>query len=456
MSKRQTTASGHGPMPTHCGGSAGAASPVVAQQVDAEQIPPGGVPEAALPIGGANSNTPPSNNHPGYRVTVDTVRIGFGVRWTTSTWDKLSFILNEAKQAAQSVTDGSEHTLTIGSHVWRVLPRGLRAGDGHLVAQFALEAEGVVYAVANRQNPVGDTPNVMVYAGGVACMQNAGDIYSTIRARVAGLGGAILWDCLSRIDIAVDLADWPVADFAAAVRERRVISRALKRCEFGFFENGTHATGVSFGKSPLMIRAYDKLEELRHDPVKRALWVSRVWGGEPAGDVTRVECELGRDTLKSLGVRTWAAWSAKRSSVCEYVYGKWCRWVNESAVGSGHQTRATESEPWQRLRAALRASWGFATPADRLMLEGNAQVRELVNQAWGCLAGAMAHLGTVPDSRSTCLHQARFLIEKWMPEVEHVVTRVARRTLQLSGGGRSRFSMKEARALARDAMGGVE
>lgn len=103
---------------------------------------------------------------------------------------------------------------------------------------------------------------------------------------------------LSRIDIAVDFQGW-IPD-----RETmdNVVTRARTRATYG---RETEPQTFSYGKSPTMVRLYDKTAELA---VSGKEWMHTAWKTFPGYDdsepVWRFEVQLARKTLTSLRIET--------------------------------------------------------------------------------------------------------------------------------------------------------
>jgi hypothetical protein len=192
----------------------------------------------------------------------------------------------------------------------------------------------------------------------------------------------------------LDLPGIGMDEFAAAFHERRYVTRTKAR---GFHESD--GVSVYLGKSPLILRIYDKVAEMARgwNPVKSLLMVMRRWGGAEPEKASRVEFELRRDALKEHGIDTPADYFAKRGDLAAYLCGEWVRFTS-SAVDRDNTARAAVLPLWLAVTAGFKAWTGEPTglpltPLDR----GQVDVRQLEKQAVGVLLTAAVLCGKARD-----------------------------------------------------------
>lgn len=336
--------------------------------------------------GAFSCNTPPASS-----ITTtggeDTARVGFAVDWGEG-WGTLSESLKAAKQQA---ADGELDLvpLVLGGVLLVVRPHGRRAGSGSgPYFAFQFEHAGLRFAVMNRNAPENATPNVFADYGSVALMDSGFNAcHNQAMALIRALGGEVLCDLLSRADVCADLPGVSVSEFTQALNERRWITRARK---VAVYYDGAEPTGISFGMGgAVSCRIYDKLTESRHDERKFSLLVERRWGFVPESAV-RVEFQLRRDALTSLGVRTVADYIRCRAEICAYLCENWLRMAADPVDReNNHQTLAENAPLWDAVRTSFSA-WA-SPPSEKIVRNTRKPLRSegLLRQAAGCLVSAV-------------------------------------------------------------------
>lgn len=333
---------------------------------------------------------------------VDTLAVGFGVRWKRE--DLAAFLerLEAGKLAAQESDDPAEATIDIAGRRWTVRPAGWRlgAGKGPYIA-YAFEREGVVFGLMRREIPLGQTPNVYVTVGSSAClsMGTLEGVIVEIRRVLADLGASIEFEKVSRCDVFVDLEGVAIADVAGAYVADRMICRAKKSSAFGLHRNGRKRwEGISVGRA-LMFRAYDKILELKDQPQKRALWNSLEWNDDAPRVVTRFEFEIKREKLSEfecrdtgkLGVDTLDELLANIGPMALYLSQRWLRFT-AAGVDRRNTSRAPNADFWKRVIDCLKRWATCPVPATRNHRPRKADVEGLIRQARGCIESAAALL----------------------------------------------------------------
>jgi len=149
---------------------------------------------------------------------------------------------------------------------------------------------------------------------------------------------------LSRIDLAVDFQGFePTHDDL-----RGMVCPASKRAEF---YGGERLETASWGKRPIMVRLYDKTQQISE---QNKQWWETVWAANPAYDsakrVYRCEAEITRAVLKELGVLSVASALEDPERLLQHAM-QWC----ELRVPSADQTKARwPVDPrWEQLRQAV-------------------------------------------------------------------------------------------------------
>lgn len=335
-------------------------------------------------------------------VGIDTLAVGFGVRWNRDTLAKLLERLEAGKAAAQESDDPAEAAIDLAGKKWTVRPAGWRlgAGKGPYIA-YAFEREGVVFGLMRRELPLGQTPNVYVTVGSSAClaMGTLEGVIVELRRVLSELGASIEFEKVSRVDVFVDLEGVPVADVATAYIADRMICRARKDAAFGIHRNGRKKwSGIQVGRA-LMFRAYDKVEELKDQPSKRALWNALEWNDTAPRVVTRFEFEIKREKLaefecrgtRKLGIDTLDELLANIGPIALYLCQRWIRFTRGD-VDRTNTTRQAHAPFWERVIGAIQRWATNPEPATRNHRPRLADVEGLIRQARGCIESAAALL----------------------------------------------------------------
>lgn len=325
----------------------------------------------------------------------DTVRIGLLVDWGDD-WQALQYRLDQAKTAAQA--ENRAVLLLSGGYRYLVEPVGvsLASGAGPFM-RWLIRDGGMAISIAKTAAPKGALPNVWVDLGSLALIEWGGfqddGLWSDIRQRIRALGGTIQRAILSRVDPCLDLVGVAVSTFTQLFRDRDYISRARKGREFeaSVYRDGRHDTGFTLGASGIRIRVYDKIAECKKDPLKFAALQTFRWcdaDGKPRlpEAATRVEFQVRREELKTLGVDTVDDWFEKRASVVRYLCEKWVRFTLPH--DERHTNRAVVHPLWNRvLESFVNWAAGEAVEIERSFVK-NIDPKPLLEQAIGCLTTA--------------------------------------------------------------------
>ena len=186
-------------------------------------------------------------------------------------------------------------------------------------------------------------PTARVTLGAKGLVESGPEVLYAQAERLCGELGADVANALSRIDLAVDIQGFDLTHDDI----RGFVCPANKRSEhFG----GDRLETASWGKAPIMLRIYDKTQQVRE---KRKEWWHHVWDRNPTYDpaqrVFRCEAEIHRAVLRELGVSSVASALSDPSRLLDYAM-RWC----ELRIPTGDQTKARwPLDPrWERIREA--------------------------------------------------------------------------------------------------------
>lgn len=340
-----------------------------------------------------SSNTPPlSSKHDEierWTGAEDWLEVCLYVRW--SNWEDLNKRFKKAKEYAEA--EGAPPELSALSFMGgraTVFPSGARMGgkNGPYFA-YRLEYEELVVLIREQEEPHKTIPSVIVRADGTACLwPGAQECYAKATRMIEALGGLIIRNRLSRVDICLDMPEVAIEPFDRAFLEERYICRAVAKSR----HSGTGTT-VCIGKAPLMCRVYDKLAEvnLKANPHKRLCMMLFRWKDSylPCC-ATRVEFELHRDAIKERGIDTVEDYYAKRADLVAYLTYGWLRFTaNKVDRESKNQSKARMLPLWNQVRKAFKR-WAGEPPALPLepLPKEKADVRNLIKQALGVTQAA--------------------------------------------------------------------
>lgn len=377
----------------------------------------------------------------------DTAVFSLYVRWDPDKFEEIMDQLKAAQNAARQ--DGEAFKgdiLRIGERDYLVQPAGSKGkGKGSPFYAFVVESRGLRIKISQRMDPHEKIPNVAVNAGSLLLMQaGLSNVWADVQEALQLLGCTIERNKLTRIDAAADLPGLDISVFCTAMWEKRMICRARKRT---FHVDGDRRTGIQCGTGDLVLRMYDKALETKQkgDQAKQDFLERYRWGGEQK-TATRVEFQLRREGLKSLGVDTVEDWLHKRAAIVAYLCGEWCRLVTDVDKDNGNHTRAVLMEEWEAVREAFAAWTGRADPAERKTTPAP-DAEALVKQAAGCLmsAYAVSQPGVavdVDEFMATIIDRLYHTITGNDPAASRHMERLARRRKVLETQGRAEPSGK--------------
>lgn len=332
----------------------------------------------------------------------DTLAAVLYVHWDE--WDRLRAKLEKVKEIAKEIRDGSDHELPLINGKWIMQAEAIHTKGGGPSFRYVMKSDGVTLAIANMASPKGDCPNVKVEFGSLRLMTSElRHEWGLIIDEIDSLGGVPEKSKPSRVDGCVDLPGVPTPPIVEKFRQRHFVSRARKLTDnFDFPEDGaplaaqvhgttTKDTGFTFGRG-MLIRVYDKLEETKRDDIKRQVMIERRWNGETPEHATRVEFQLRREHLKSMGVDSMEDYFERRADIWAYMCDAWFRFT-EGAVDRENRNQgvAPTWSFWNEVRAAFVA-WAGAERIEVVRRKVRVfNLDALARQVLGCVLSVYAH-----------------------------------------------------------------
>ena len=271
-------------------------------------------------------------------------------------------------------------------------PSGLLAGGAYFAYKLAYDE--VTIFIAERESPHKTYPSVSVTISGNGCLYpGATECCEKANRMIEALGGKIVRNKLSRVDICLDMPEVEIDPLDRAFLEDRDICRAVAKAR----HSGTGVT-VTLGKSPLMCRIYDKKAEveLKANPYRNlCMRVYRWKSPEMPSAATRVEFELRREALKERGIDTVEDYYAKRADLVHYLTHNWLRFTaNKVDRENKNQSKARMLPLWNKVRKVFKRWAG--EPVGRSLEplpKGRANVSNLMKQALGVVQAAAGFQG---------------------------------------------------------------
>ncbi len=370
--------------------------------------------------GGTSCNTPPLNPIDDISGGEDALVVGFGVEWDDSfedvceAFDKAKVWAGEGREIDSYVGRG-EFTMC-------VQPKGFLVGGGRgSYFAWSFKCGGLSFGFSKLQKPHDQTPNFRVDCSSIALMESgARKCFELAGAVIESLGGKIVWNKVSRVDICIDWAEKDIEEFVEKAHRREVVRRARK-C--AYYEEGYRWTGMMVGAGgDIAFRCYDKELESRKQVQKRAVMVGKRWGRE-VKTASRFEYQVRRAALKSMGIDDFDSYWKNRAALARYLFGDWLRFV-EGDVDRGHTERATLDRRWAVVCEAVASIFGKSA----LSLERTRTVRPnafaLVRQSLGCLISAVATesggwLRTTEEMKEVAIERLVVLMENLDLEALH-------------------------------------
>ena len=342
------------------------------------------------------SNTPPPSSKndeiENWIGAEDWFQYSLYVQWDKN-WPELNKRLKRAKEdaAVEGAPPDFSNIYFMGGSA-AVGPSGLLAGGAYYA--YKLTYDEVSVLIAERESPHKTYPSVGISISGTGCLYpGVTECYEKANRMIEALGGKIISNKLSRVDICLDMPGVEIEPLDRAFLEERYICRAVAKAR----HSGTGVT-IALGKSPLMCRIYDKKAEveLKANPHKNlCMRVYRWKCNEMPSAATRVEFELRRDALKDRGIDTVEDYYAKRADLVHYLTHDWLRFTaNKVDRENKNQSKARTLPLWNKIRKAFKRWAG--EPVGRSLeplQKGKANVRNLIKQAVGVVLAAARFQG---------------------------------------------------------------
>jgi hypothetical protein len=409
------------------------------QHNEATQIPP-------KAEGVTFDNIPPSTSNQASVLSCggeDTARISFWVSFDGKEFSALGRKLDEAKMDSQDRT--AENFIIIAGEPWTVSKSGFHLGGAAKSGPYyrwQLRNGGIRIGLMNRSSALKcqGAPNLWVEIGSEMLMVSCGlkNSLPRIFTAIHGLGAKINADALSEVHVCVDMPEADVGEFVQKFNANHWVSRAKRRAmhsaaddrasqsqTYGF---GLHATGFEFG-SGINLCVYEKRFEVRNSMTKLPIMEKLRWNGQVAKAV-RVEFKARREKLKERGINTLADWEEKKAGFCAWLTQDWFR-MTEGEVDRTHTTQAETWFLWKMVQAMFEDWCGKAPSLPKARLNINANVKQLVKQAAGCMTQAFVLSGVTSYNLEAFAENVRIFFRGYL-DFEAVKTQLTKKTREFA------------------------
>ena len=286
-------------------------------------------------------------------------------------------------------------TIRVGPYVGLIQPR---QRGGFPYRHFLIECGCISFEIVRQLTPGDQTPNVFVRVRSKTLAELRGCDGAVQRAReiVEALGGIILADLVSRVDVCLDLVNVGIRPFVELYRGEWYTSRT--RHDAAYRKN-RKCTGITFGKGDIVLRIYDKSTELNEsgDEAKQIALLNAVGLDALPVEWTRIEYQLRREAMKPLGISSWSNWIEKRSSATRYLTNEWFRLIVEGA-DHRHVDRAETHPLWEQVASVFEEVFGPGQVMQRVYSSGKATLIQLKRQAVGLAMTIAASAGDMCSS----------------------------------------------------------
>lgn len=304
---------------------------------------------------------------------LDWLAYSFGVQWHRARHARLIEVLDQRKETLQ-LTNEPEAICFLPEFGEVVLSRaGYRWGGARgQMLDYKLRIYGTEVGIAKKIETDPRNANVVVKQTGRDCLLWGGrERYQEIRNAIECLGCKIVWEKLSRADLAIDIGGLPVEALQAPYENGQFITRFRKTNSF-HNRITNERTGFFAGRAPCYLTVYDKLTETKKKLSVEyfTAMIARRWNGTVPEHATRVEWQLHRSKLTGFGISSPEDLFSRQATVFAKLMTECFRITNEVVDRDNkNQQRSTLHPTWEEIANAGEAVLGGTnsdlTPIER-------------------------------------------------------------------------------------------
>ena len=286
--------------------------------------------------------------------------------------------------------------------------------------KFSTEFEGCKVDIVDNPEYCEKRPSLHVRIGSLPLMQQGHwAMYNRVRSVLASIGFHWGEETVSRSDLCVDMPGVEIERLTGALRDGCNIRRAK---DYHPHVTGEEWLGLSVGsrKSPLQLRLYEKLKELKltRDTAKLEVLVATRYGGEMPEVASRVEIQLRRDELwKRWQVNGFKDLCSKAVAITDWCTSDWLRLVTDrpDKENKNHQ-RAVNRPEWDKVCKSFAYVFGQVGQVEVKRFASVPRSKELFQQGKGVFSSALAAMGKIPESRAEFVKMVAELLQEEVSE----------------------------------------
>ncbi|MDA8378432.1 MAG: hypothetical protein M0Z50_15525 [Planctomycetia bacterium] len=326
---------------------------------------------------------------------IDTIKIGCSIQRETKLLDTLEILKKEAQKGPTNIT--------LGNYSWAVLPYGAKK------FKYSLQY-GQLSLFISAEDPNRDSPNMMIEAYPESITrQTPEQLIQNVSECIEDISGKILWNKISELHLTTDTHvthELCINDIYDEKYQPLWISRCRKNSAITNYDDdpnkerlihrGSRLETISYGGTLLMMRIYNKIQELKQHPAKQ--WERGLWNNPYAQHVTRVEYQLRREKLKQFGINDIRNLTHLIPGTWNYLTEYWFT-IHEMKLRNGRRNNPV-SEFWNEVQNA----WKCETP-NKPVARPQINAEQRLSQAWGNLLSAAAILDNVQEDEIHELYQ---------------------------------------------------
>lgn len=331
---------------------------------------------------------------------IDTLHLSLAVNWSDDA--DIFRLLDQQKKGLQGTS--LDRCIFVGGTESGILKLNLhRLGKKYYPYHLSTADINIFLSARSSDSSI---PNCSIQIGSITCQSSLKHTYLQLLRWISYLGGSVVRDIVTRIDLSCDCLGVPLSALEVS-DQNSIVTRAN---HFAAFWEHRRLTGVQIGKSSVMCRIYDKIQEMKSNVALhkeeffRDLWQ---YDGE---DVTRIEFQLRREALKDMSEEgTFQEIESILIRIWRYLTEEWLdiknRPVSDSDRNGSHQHRIPSSNIWKSIR-----NFDEPVKAKRNRIQRHINVKALRQQVRGCMVTLMSATGHLVDDFFGILRTAQDMI----------------------------------------------
>ena len=317
---------------------------------------------------------------------IDTLKISLYLDWSSEIFfDQIQAAKETAQEKDQECTP-----VNFGGFDWNVMRSGAHAYTFRLIS-------GDIRLLLSRRKVSAEStfPNAILEIGSMSCWAPGyQNIHGGILRMLEMLGGVVCKEIVSEVHLCVDSIGQSLKKLPCTDQDYWV-TRAHR---FGVFHDRRKLTGITIGKGDIMLRIYDKVEELRSKSTHKQGFFAEAWGLDTydAEDVTRIEFQLRRKVISQFKpeINTLADLQEHLGTLWKYCTEEWCR-LTETPVDRNHNQGKAKTHPFWHL--VNKAKWSGRKFCERVTQQLHGDIEKLLSQAAGISLSIAAYFGRQPE-----------------------------------------------------------